>query len=143
MSNDEHLRKYLELQHLTINRIANNSFLIKGWTITLTTVIVGIMSTRDDLSYKVAFLVLIPIVIFALLDAYYLSIERKMKKRFAEVVDSFNEGRLNEIKMYQISTKQPSNISDTVWGALFSLSILLTYVPLILLVLFVLLLFCK
>lgn len=74
---DEYKVKNLEMIQGIISRMANNSFMLKGWSLTLD---IGIFS----LNYKTAersILILLYIVIFMFwgLDSYYLKLERQYR----------------------------------------------------------------
>lgn len=70
----ENKLKHLEMIQNVINRMANNSFLLKGWTVTLVTGIFAISSKEAD---KIYFLTAyIPVFAFWGLDSYYLLQER-------------------------------------------------------------------
>ncbi len=65
--------KHLELIQGIINRMSSNSFMLKGWAVTLVAGIFAIASKDAD---KMYFLVAyIPVVVFWFLDAYYLKQE--------------------------------------------------------------------
>jgi hypothetical protein len=57
-----------------INRMGSNSFLLKGWTVTLVGGLMAVAATTGN--GKVALLGYFPVVIFWGLDAYYLWHER-------------------------------------------------------------------
>ena len=66
-----------------VNRMASNSFMLKGWAVTL---IAGIFALASKDSDKVYFLIAyIPIIIFWGLDAYYLMQERLFRNLFNSV----------------------------------------------------------
>ena len=66
--------KHLELIQSVINRMASNSFALKGWGVTL---VAGIFVLAGKDADKLYFLVAyIPIIVFWGLDAYYLLQER-------------------------------------------------------------------
>lgn len=73
--------KHLEFLQDIIKRMANNSFKIKGWTITLVTAILGLLATKNLLTLKYISILIIPILGFAMLDAYYLRLERIFRKK--------------------------------------------------------------
>jgi hypothetical protein len=75
--------KHLEFIQATVTRLANNSFLIRGWSITLTGALVGIAvsSKRPSL----ALTSLIPTIGFWFLDILYLRQERLFRKLYAAV----------------------------------------------------------
>lgn len=73
-----------------INRMATNSFMIKGWTITL--VVISLLIDGKDIHCAVAFL---PWLVFWILDAYYLRQERCYRKLYEWLIvnrkDSLNQ----------------------------------------------------
>lgn len=71
----------LEMIQGVINRMASNSFALKGWAVTL---VAGVFVLADKACDKTYFLVAyIPVFIFWLLDSYYLYQERLYRKLFA------------------------------------------------------------
>lgn len=71
---------YLGFIQGVINRMGNNSFLVKGFAITL---ISALVATLDD---KYCF-IFIPTIMFWLLDTYYLHQERLFRKLYEKVID--------------------------------------------------------
>lgn len=79
----ENKMKHLELIQGTINRLAGNSFALKGWGVTL---IAGIFALAGKDTNKLYFLVAyIPIIIFWGLDSYYLLQERLYRALYDKV----------------------------------------------------------
>lgn len=75
--------KHLELVQAIINRMANNSFMLKGWAVTL---ISGIFVLSGKDTDKLYFLVAyVPIIVFWGLDAYYLLQERLYRSLYDKV----------------------------------------------------------
>lgn len=81
MSNNVRI-KHLELIQAVIGRMANNSFLIKGWTITISLAGFGLFANSNKTMFL--FLVLFSTIIFWILDAYYLREERLFRKLYEE-----------------------------------------------------------
>ncbi len=82
MNNDNKI-KHLEMVQDVIKRMASNSFILKGWAVTL---VAGIMALAEKDTDKKYFLVAyIPIIIFWLLDSYYLLQERLYRKLYKKV----------------------------------------------------------
>jgi hypothetical protein len=75
--------KHLELIQAVITRLAGNSFLIKGWALTLTAAFLGFGVTQDDATLAAAGV--LPIIVFWLLDTYYLRAERLFRALYDEV----------------------------------------------------------
>ncbi|WP_045521366.1 hypothetical protein [Neobacillus niacini] len=63
--------KHLEMLQNTISRMANNSFLLKGWTVTL---VVGLFAFAnvEEMESKFIILALLPTLSFWLLDGFFL-----------------------------------------------------------------------
>jgi hypothetical protein len=72
--------KHLDYLQAVVTRLAGNSFLLKGWSITLTTAIIGLAVKEGGPAF--ALLGLVPVVVFGLLDAYYLALEKGFRDRF-------------------------------------------------------------
>ena len=82
MNNDNKI-KHLEMVQDVIKRMASNSFILKGWAVTL---VAGIMALAEKDTDKMYFLVAyIPIIIFWLLDSYYLLQECLYRKLYKKV----------------------------------------------------------
>jgi hypothetical protein len=60
-----------------IGRMAQNSFVIKGWSVTLTAALLSLATAGDNRSY--AWIAVGAVAVFALLDARYLAIERRYR----------------------------------------------------------------
>jgi hypothetical protein len=75
--------KHLEFILATINRMANNSFLLKGWTVTL---VGGLLALSfKEIDHRYLYISLIVLAIFWLLDSYYLSRERNFVNLYNQV----------------------------------------------------------
>ena len=87
MEQGENKRKHLQLIQDVITRMASNSFLLRGWSITLVTAVIGFTLKAQGEAYGVYLLLTatILVLVFWLLDAYYLSQERAYKGLYKEV----------------------------------------------------------
>ena len=87
MENKESLKEYMlkeiEIIQDIIKRMAFNSFMIKGWAITL--VVVALLLKGTEYQVWIAF---IPLLVFWLLDAYFLWQERMYKKLYGWVISN-------------------------------------------------------
>ena len=76
--------KHLEMIQAVVLRLANTSFLIKGWGLTVLAGLFAIAAGKE--SYRVVILIaLIPLIAFAALDAYYLWLERIFRAHYRRV----------------------------------------------------------
>lgn len=84
MSNqNDNKHKHLEFIQITITRMNVNSFLVKGWVVTLVAAIF-VLSAKDA---NTEFLWITPFIgiLYWALDAYYLSNERKYRDLYNDV----------------------------------------------------------
>lgn len=75
--------KHLEMIESIIERMGNNSFQLKGWAVTLVTVIGVFSATGSDKRFFI--IAFIPLVAFWAIDAFYLQSERKYKELYKKV----------------------------------------------------------
>lgn len=88
--------KHLEMIQGIISRMAGNSFLLKGWAVTLTAALLALY-TRN-INQSIMWLLPAPLIIFWSLDAYYLSQEKCYR-------DLYNEVRLKKNNEIDFSMK--------------------------------------
>ena len=124
--------KHLEMVQGVVTRLAGQGATIKNYCITVTTAVCGFAITLQR--PFVALLALFPIVIFALLDAQYLRVER----RFRALFDQFRREDWGELPSFQISLNAAPEIAYV--SVLRSWSIFNFYAPLALGVVIVVLL---
>ena len=119
--------KHIGIVQSTISRMAQNSFAIKGWTITI---LVGLfVFLQNDEFRNNIFIYLIPIIFFWLLDSYYLWQERLFRKLYNDIIDNVTEE--SDLSM---NVTQYKNIVKF-YSSLFSVSEIVIYLPLLLIVL--------
>lgn len=71
---DQDRQKHLEFIQQTISRLAGNSFVVKGWSVTIVAALLALSASKSQQEYQlIAFL---PALCFWGLDAYYLRQER-------------------------------------------------------------------
>jgi hypothetical protein len=111
--------KHLEFINSTVNRMANNSFLIKAWSVTLVSAAFA-LSTKDS-NVKYLLFAFVPTFFFWCLDAYFLWQERLFR-------DHYNHVRIQEVSKIDFSMR-PEKISksSTFFRSFFSKTLLLYY----------------
>ncbi len=80
--------KHLEFIENIISRQAQNSFAVKGWSITLSSAILTFLLSQEakaDIHGVVYFVALLPAIIFWVLDGYYLYQERRFRCLYDDV----------------------------------------------------------
>lgn len=78
--------KHLEFIQSVIERQARNSFLLKGWSVTLVAAILAL--TARNPSVYLLFVAIFPALAFWGLDAFYLGQERQFRQMHKDVIAS-------------------------------------------------------
>lgn len=84
-TDSEDKRKHLEMIQNVINRMASNSFLFKGWSITIIAAISAFAA--KDSSKALMVIPVVSTLLFWAVDAYYLMLERAFRKLYEEIAD--------------------------------------------------------
>lgn len=95
--------KHLDYIQDAIKRMAGNSFLLRGWSITLIIATVSLANHTQNPIYL--FISLMIVVVFWLLDSFYLWQERKFRCLYDEV-------RVKQESSIDFSMKLPGEHSD-------------------------------
>ncbi|MEM7063645.1 MAG: hypothetical protein AAF572_10835 [Cyanobacteria bacterium P01_B01_bin.77] len=74
---------HLEMIQAIVNRLANNSFLLKGWSISLVSAFLAFAASGENSA--LVFAACFPAIIFWVLDAYFLHQERLFRKLYDHV----------------------------------------------------------
>ena len=125
MPNDENKRKHLEMIQGIINRMAGNLFYLRGWTITLVTGLFA-LSASQGAGKGYFWLAYFLLLIFWILDGYFLSQERL----FRELYDNVRQRSEDEIDFSMRTDKYKKSWKNRPYGAMFSATLLWFYVPL-------------
>jgi hypothetical protein len=80
--------KHLEFIQSVITRLSTNSFLIKGWSVSLVVAIFALAA--KDANIKYAIVAYIPVLAFWALDGFFLSQEKQYRELFATVARKDN-----------------------------------------------------
>ena len=129
--NDNLYLEYFKILQNTITRMAQNSFLIKAWSITI---IAGISVLTFSFINSFIFAVLIGVIIvFWILDSYYLRLERLYRKLYENVVDIFNNPSMKaQIRLFDMKYESFTDQVYTIPRIMFSKLEGLFYITLIL-----------
>jgi hypothetical protein len=91
-TNEELRARHLDMIQSAISRFAQNSFVIKGWSVTIVTATFAFLNTQNKGPSELALLALAPTAIFWFLDAYYLRQERMYRQLFVQASHALREG---------------------------------------------------
>lgn len=117
--------KHLEMIEGIIERMGSNSFKLKGWAVTLVSVIGALSAQGSD---KRFFLIsFIPLLSFWLLDSYYLQLERKYKILYKNVLEKEEDKIDFNMNLQSIVCSDQDTLSIHYCKCLFSKSEILFY----------------
>jgi hypothetical protein len=79
----ENKSTHLQMLQAVITRMAGNSFLLKGWSVTLVSALFALSADRSNGTF--AYVAVLPVLMFWGLDAYFLRQERLFRKLYDRV----------------------------------------------------------
>ena len=124
--------RYLESIQKTIDRLANTSFILKGWAVTLSAALLALASKDSNVYF--ASIVYLPVLFFWFLDSKYLQMERQ----FRVLYDKHNKID-TKIEAFDMNRPDKSKEDHTLYRqCLFSTTQVLVYLPILLTALLVL-----
>jgi hypothetical protein len=127
---------YLEMIQGVISRMASNSFLLKGWTVTL---VVGLLAFANvkEMDSKFVLLALVPTLFFWFLDGFFLHQEWLFRKLFerAATLD------VNQKIDFSMNTQPYLSKVKKLHRAILSKTLLMFYPPIIIVIILALLAF--
>lgn len=128
MEKQDNLHKELDLIQSVITRMANNSFLVKGWTMTLISVLTAfgkdIVNGQGAIYYLSAMLVII--IPFWWLDAFFLKQERIFRKIYEKVI---SDPDAEERVRYDLNPRGKAKEVGRVWKLMGADVICWFYIP--------------
>jgi hypothetical protein len=97
-----------------IARCSNYSANCKTWTITIVSALLVILFDNENIDYK---LLLVPVILFWILDCYYLSLEKSFRKIYDEFISSLDtDSPLNNDLKISIKGKRISNFIKSIFS---------------------------
>jgi hypothetical protein len=116
--------KHLEFIQLVITRMNVNSFLLRGWSVTLVAALFAFAAKDTNIEYVIITYVSTPL--FWILDGYYLSQERKYRDLYNKIRNTPEE----DIDFDMNATIMNSN-KNSWFSSIFSVTNLIFYCTLI------------
>ena len=114
--NSPAVQKHVEVMQGVIQRMAENSRSCKVWCVTLVSAIMVLVARTGDAEH--ATIALAPTVLFLVLDAYYLSLERGFRGSYDSFVCKVHEGKVCRLDLYTVSVN--GSIPKGLFWAMFS-----------------------
>ena len=114
--------RYLEAIQRVIDRLSNTSFILKGWAVSLVAGLMVLSGSSANQGYVL--IACIPTIVFWLLDAYFLMMERQYRKLY--------EKNTNLSQLLECFTLERDKATFCMFvNAALSATMLMTYIPLI------------
>lgn len=130
------IQTHLGILQNVIQRMASNSSACKAWCVTLVSAVLVIVADKAKPDY--AFIAMLPTLVFAALDAYYLALEKAFRNSYNDFISKLHNQSLRETDLYSVAPKgnmsklQWESIkSFPVWGFYCSLAVLIVITKLI------------
>ncbi len=114
---DDHKVKHLEFTQAVITRMAGNSFMLKGWTVSISSALIALAGANAK--SILVFVALLPAISFWGLDAYYLRQERLFRALYNNLCES-----PNDVELFSLSTGRYQNKVSSWFKVLWSPAIL-------------------
>jgi hypothetical protein len=92
------VQNYLTILQGVVSRMAGNSANCKTWCVSIVSAILVLIADKGKPDY--AFIALIPVVLFCLLDAYYLAQERVFRDIYNDFVTKLVNGNANVTDLF-------------------------------------------
>jgi hypothetical protein len=138
----EELFKEIDLIQACINRMSHNSFLIKGWALTLFAGVTALLGKQLlTAPWLILCVILLPFVGFWYIDAFFLTTEKRYRKLYQWVL----ENRAKDITDFQYSL-DPSRFEGcySVWSVMRSNTLTIFYgIPSLILIVLSAILLCQ
>jgi len=131
-NNIDIIHKEIDLIQGCINRMAQNSFLIKGWALTIVTVVLALMEKNIDPIY-LCLVMFIPLLSFWYLDAFFLKTEKKYRKMYDWVIGARHKNDLSNL--YELNPHRFDDQVESIGKVMKSITLRVFYgIPLLVVV---------
>ena len=115
------VQSHLQIMQNVIQRMASNSTSCKAWCITIVSAILVLIADKGK--PELAWLSLLPSILFLALDAYYLALEKAFRSSYREFITKLHDGVLCTEDLFSVVPKGnmskhqiESLKSFSVWG---------------------------
>ena len=112
MDTDEKIVKHLEMTQGVINRLAGNSFSLKGWSVALLGAALIFIARNDMANTDILWVLFLPIIGFWYLDSFYLRKERLF-------IEIYNEYRTKKNTDFDMSPMKHTDKAKCCWLSVF------------------------
>ena len=119
------VQSHLTIMQGVINRMAENSRSCKVWCVTLVAATLVLVARTGEPQH--ALIALVPTLLFWVLDAYHLGLERRFRKSYRAFVEKVHNGKIATTDLF-IVAQTGSEIGQFCWALFRSFSVLPFYV---------------
>lgn len=98
--NSQAVQSHLTILQAVIQRMANNSASSKAWCITLVSAILVIVADKGKPQY--AWIAVIPTLLFFVLDAYYLALEKGFRNAYNSFINKLHSEALSASDLFVV-----------------------------------------
>lgn len=113
------VQMHLGIIQNVIERMATNSSLAKSWCITIVSAILVVVADKSKPDY--ALIALVPAILFLMLDAYYLGMEKGFRNSYNVFVKRLHKNLLTADDLF--SVKPTGSMWHLEWEAMCSVSV--------------------
>ena len=124
------VQSYLNILQEIISRMATNSANCKNWCITLVSAILVVIADKNKPNY--AWISLIPIILFFLLDAYYLAQERSFRAIYNKFIQDLHSSKATTENLFVLVPLRGFNVVKSLFEASSSFAVYPFYLTLFL-----------
>jgi hypothetical protein len=124
------IQVHLTIMQNVIQRMAANSASAKTWCVTLVSAVLVIVADKGKPQY--AWIAMLPTIVFAALDMYYLALEKSFRRSYNEFIDKLHAYSLKASDLYSVELSGnfikllfESIQSFSIWGFYVSMAILI------------------
>lgn len=122
--------KHLDFIHNTINRMSTNSFIIKGWTISIVSVL--FIFSENNKNERFLAVTILAVVVFWYLNGFFLQQERKFRGLYDKVA-GLSENQID----FSMSTSEFKNDKYSLLSAIFGKTIWPLYLTIVIMIVLV------
>jgi hypothetical protein len=115
------VQNYLTILQGTIARMAGNSSNCKTWCVSIVSAILVLIADKGKPDY--AFIAIIPVGLFCLLDAYYLAQEKTFRDLYNKFVDKLIAGNAQSSDLFSLKPIRGFHVAISTFTAIISFAV--------------------
>jgi hypothetical protein len=112
--------RHLDMIQAVVTRQAQNSFAVRGWSVTVVSAVFAVAVTQDQAPRATVLVALAPTLIFWVMDAYYLWQERLFRSLYADAARRARDAASEpDVKLFDLNTTAYREAVGSRWAVLF------------------------